>query len=359
LRSSDSKNREATMPKKLLATSSALLVGGVLLLAATVQAETVTIRWRQLDVARDKILGFRLYQRTASEGWTPPVEVLVSELAPSPEGIYQHDIELDPMSLYVFAATAFNETGESARSNERMIYPELPPEPVPGPGAQKLGSFDFDDGVGEPAGWLDTAPYNGLNESDSLFHMGMVDAQGVLMTTLPYTNIHSHVIPGDIDEWFDYEYSGRMRKSHANGGFGVTVYSQYPSSDTYYRIHSHSSSVAFQLENHGAGGISCNAANTGVTPVAGSWYAFRIRVETLASETVLSASVWPEGSAEPGSWQVECSDASPGRLTRGTVGVSAIGPGEKYWDELEIKLLEVPALPPPELPMPHLPSLLP
>jgi hypothetical protein len=54
------------------------------------------------------------------------------------------------------------------------------------------------------------------------------------------------------------------------------------------------------------------------------------------SSTIIRARIWPEENEEPEIWQINCYDRSTDRLTMGTVGVWAHGPGPKAWDDLEV-----------------------
>jgi hypothetical protein len=108
-----------------------MIVGALLIAttaATTAQAKTVTLRWQHPDVAGDEVLGFRLYQRPLDGGWGAAlIELLLSDLTPSPEGIYQHDVEIDSTANVVFSATAFSSEAESYKSNQREILAD----PVP------------------------------------------------------------------------------------------------------------------------------------------------------------------------------------------------------------------------------------
>jgi hypothetical protein len=96
--------------------------------------------------------------------------------------------------------------------------------------------------------------------------------------------------------------------------------------------------------------MTCNTTETGVVPVAGTWYSFKIWLQTLPTQTILQASVWREGNSEPADWQIDCYDETSGRLTEGTVGVWSMGDGAKYWDDLDVVPLVAPRPPPPAAP---------
>jgi hypothetical protein len=132
-----------------------------------------------------------------------------------------------------------------------------------------------------------------------------------------------------------------MRKSDSGGGIGFTAYSDYPQSDTYYRIRSTQTGYAFRLEPHPDSRfqLACNSTSTGVDPAANTWYRFKLRAETEPDKTTVRAKVWRDGDVEPSGWQIDCSHSEAARLTSGTVGVWSMGTGEKYWDDLEVRTL--------------------
>ncbi len=189
-----------------------------------------------------------------------------------------------------------------------------------------------------PAGWLDTGPNNSLFEDDA-FAVASIGSDTVFATASADANIHSHYVGPGADGWSSYEFTGRMRMSYANSGIGVTFYSDYPNSDTYYRLRraNFSGGTAFHITRHPDGTENfTGTANTGVVPAANVWYRFRIAVESGEDATTIRVKVWPDGSAEPAEWQVDCAEAGPSRLTAGTVGVWSYSVGEKAWDDLAV-----------------------
>jgi hypothetical protein len=59
------------------------------------------------------------------------------------------------------------------------------------------------------------------------------------------------------------------------------------------------------------------------------------------------AKVWAQHQNEPTGFAIDCDDTRAARLSEGTVGVWSRSPGNKYWDDLEVRLLD-PGIPPPE-----------
>jgi hypothetical protein len=82
--------------------------------------------------------------------------------------------------------------------------------------------------------------------------------------------------------------------------------------------------------------LQCESRASNVVPSANRWYRFRFEVVPTADATTLRAKVWAEGSVEPATWQVRCRDTQANRLNAGAVGVWSMGPGAKYWDDLEV-----------------------
>ena len=189
----------------------------------------------------------------------------------------------------------------------------------------------------DPDGWFDTGPDNSLTQIDSFFKTYNVGGSVAFGTLSPQTNIHSHYVADESSTWGDYELTGRLRISTATGGIGVTFWSDYPNADAYYRLRrgNFAGGYEFHIDPHGTT-ITGGDVLSGVTPAANQWYRFRIRIMDVAGRTEIRANVWPDGSAEPGGWQIDCWDDSPTRRTTGTIGLSAFGQGEKYWDDFTV-----------------------
>jgi hypothetical protein len=324
------------MSKTMIAMPSVLLTLGVLLLASTAEAKTVTLRWSHIDPAGEALTSFRLYQRAPSSGWGAPVELQISDVTVS-GGVYSYDVDVDDNSIAIFSATALAGSDESAKSSELQILPEVPNLV---PGGSYLTQNSFDASSPQPALWIDTNAGNSMSANDSLFRESTLNSNGVMMTVSEETNIHSHVIPTNPGEWTNYEYRGRMMRTETGGGIGVTAYSDYPYSDSYYRLRSSGSSSPLHLSPHPNGeALTCGSTTTGVIPAANTWIQFRIRVQTLPGSTTFQASAWPEGSSEPSTWQIECLDDRPDRLIGGSVGTWSMSEGDKYWDDIEVERL--------------------
>ena len=194
----------------------------------------------------------------------------------------------------------------------------------------------------DPTGWMDTGANNSLSSDQTLFKVFTVGGNKVFGTT--YTansNIHSHYVGNGSAQWTNYRYTGRMRMSGAKDGIGVTFFSDFPRSNAYYRLRSESGS-SFYLSPHGAGIACTGTTDTGVVPAANTWYRFKVEVRDTGSLTDVKARIWADGTSEPSSWQVSCTDSGTRRVA-GTVGlwsvVGGVDTGAKYWDDLAVEPL--------------------
>ena len=189
----------------------------------------------------------------------------------------------------------------------------------------------------DPADWFDTEADNSLVVNNALFEVFDVGAETVFGTASVGANVHSHYVDAGSDTWSSLVFTGRMKVAHADGGVGVTFWSDYPDSIAYYRLRRHQWDEEFHLAPYGTS-ITSGTTHTGVVAWPGVWYHFVIVVENQdsLSRTAVRVKIWPEGDVEPSTWQADGFDESPGRLTSGTIGVWSMGPGNKYWDDLEV-----------------------
>lgn len=198
---------------------------------------------------------------------------------------------------------------------------------------------DTFDTTGEIAGWLDTEADNSLVE-DTAPPPGAFFVMGDLSGAEPITafatqagslNRHSHYIASAI--WTGYKYSGKMMARTGSTDIGVTFFSDYPNSDTYYRLRSWNAS-SFHIAPHGT--VVTGTTDTGITPVGAKWYNFRVWVRnTTTNGTEISAKVWAEGDPEP-AWQVNCNDNSITKRTQGSFGVWSANNGIRFWDDIKV-----------------------
>jgi len=189
----------------------------------------------------------------------------------------------------------------------------------------------YSDGA-DPADWLDTGVNNSMVKNDTLFKTYDVGGEIAFGTTSTLSNIHSHYAAATYDATVGFVFTGRMRMSDASSGIGVTFLSDYPNSDTYYRLRRYGSNT-FHLASHGTAPLF-GVTDSGVIPTANTWYLYEIEVIDTGSQTGIRAKIWAEGSGDPADWQIDAYDDSPTRLTNGKIGLWAYSSGSKYWDDL-------------------------
>lgn len=331
----------------------------VLFAAGIAQARTETLVWDYSASATIEFAGFEVLSGPSSRNYTQVIDVGMSPLS---GGAHSYDLSVaDDATVYIAVRAYALDGSSSALSNERVRSapgsssppPSEPPpsEPSPLPTAAAPAAFspagdlviDFENSpVGQAVlGWVDTNPENSMVVNDALFEIVDISGNRVLSTRSTLRNIHSHYTNGGSENWSGYELRGAMMISDPSGGIGVTVHSDYPNSDSYYRLRSHTNG-SFEIVPHTTG-FSCANVNTGVVPQAGVWYRFSIRVDRNALDNRVRAKVWRDGMTEPTSAQVDCTDSSGSRPTSGKIGVWAMGPGTKYWDILDVSGIDVSA----------------
>ncbi|HMF08351.1 MAG TPA: Ig-like domain-containing protein, partial [Thermoanaerobaculia bacterium] len=131
--------------------------------------------------------------------------------------------------------------------------------------------------------------------------------------------------------------TGRMLRQSAQGAAGVVILSGYPLDDAYYVLGCWPSETGgpdhFWLAANGPS-LAGSPVDLGVSASAGLWYRFRIDVETGGGGTRIRARFWPDGSAEPGDYNMDIVDTSAGRRTSGRIGFWASRRGFKAFDDL-------------------------
>jgi 3-phytase len=198
--------------------------------------------------------------------------------------------------------------------------------------------FEVYTAASDPVDWLDTGANNSMVQDASLFKVFDLGGGKAFGTTSTATNIHSHYTAETYDALTGILYTGRMMMTASNGGIGVTFLSQYPSTDTYYRLRRYSDN-SFYLAPHPHGETVAGDIETDVYPVPNTWYWFKVQLQDAGGRTEIKAKVWAEGTTEPATWQVDAYDVGDGRLTSGKIGVWSHSSGSKYWDDLSVELL--------------------
>jgi hypothetical protein len=230
--------------------------------------------------------------------------------------------------------------------------PDGPDRPAPDESKLRERFSGYEEGA-SPDGWVDTGPGN-RDASDPLFGVLSLKKNKVLATSSTANDIYSHYVTSASVNWSRYEFTGRMLVDDPAAGIGITVLSQHPDRDAYYRVRSNGSDgggggaglhggsaspADFQVAPRPDRPAGCTLAATGVTPEADVWYRFRVQVAAEPEGTHLRAKVWKRGSSQPKAWQIDCLDTSDQRLLRGVPGVWSSGPGTKMWDDLTVQPL--------------------
>lgn len=334
-----------------------------LALGQAAEARVETLRWSHSRVA--DVDGFKVHTGSSAGSYTTMINVGKPS---SSNGVFSFNLNVaDNATVYV-AVTAYGAGFlESFHSSAKKLAPPAttpppsptpnptppPPTPNPPPPSGTLWSQDFQFAATgtSVSGWMDTGAGNSLSEDDSLFRV--VDASGnrVLSTSADQSNVHSHYLSSGADQWTNYEVRGRMRSSDPTGGVGITMYSQYPTADVYYRLRAYRGGAFEMVPHPDSAAIACVPATTGVVPAANAWYRFRFRVTPLSGANSIQAKVWADGKTEPSPWQTTCTDARSNRPRKGAMGTWHAGPGTSQWDDLQIHPLGgsvvAPAAPPP------------
>ena len=185
----------------------------------------------------------------------------------------------------------------------------------------------------DPLNWYDSGPDYALVEDNSLFKVYEFGDNKVFGTVSTANHIHSHYV-GPMVLGQGYEYTGRLLMSDSDSGVGLTFYSHYPNSNTYYRLGRNKDNPSFELYPNLSGHNLQGQVDSGLTPAPNTWYNFKIHLLDTSTETELKAKIWPTTQTEPHPWQIEASDDSAVRLTQGQMGLWATGAGRKYWDNL-------------------------
>lgn len=217
---------------------------------------------------------------------------------------------------------------------------------VPGQELYNQTFESFADGS-DPTDWTDTAANNSMVAADDFKVFDDTGNKTLRTTVTGSANIHSHYTGSGAAGWANYEVTGRMKKTSTGDSLGVTVLSDYPNTDTYYRLRTYNGGA---WEESGHGTNCTGTTSSGVTPTNNAWWRFRIQAEDTGAGTTIRARFWLDGDVEPGTWQIDCTDTSGTRRTSGTVGVWAVAntdSGAKYWDDIVVTTLGGGTPPPP------------
>jgi hypothetical protein len=328
----------------------AVLSGSLLPVASGAAQSLHQLRW--IPPEDKDIAGYRVYLRSSLESFSEFIDLGLP--SSGSDGVASGSITLDFRDGDLFAVmTAYDYAdNESGFSNEILIKApdsgeEVPAAPDDGALGDLLLIEDFESySAGEdPPGWLDTEEGCGFEQDEPLFKTFLLTDDSVAFgTQLSGYHVHSHFVGGQSHTWSAYEFSGRMLLSSLSGGVGVTFMSDYPNSDSYYRLRTIFGST-FHVAPHPDANwderrMCLGTTDTGVTPVANQWYSFRVQVDSRGPATQVRGRLWHSSDNEPDRWQFECVESGADRLTQGTVGFWAFEPGGQYWDDLEVRALD-------------------
>lgn len=192
-----------------------------------------------------------------------------------------------------------------------------------------------------PANWYDTGAGFALTQDDSLWRTALAGGGMAFGTAAAAADFHSHYGGSQTGAAFlsSYRVTGRFRAGASDVGLGVTLLSQYPSADAYYRVGRDAAAPTLQASSRSFGALA-GTLDSGYDPAPGVWHRFTLEVEDAAGETILRARFWPDGAAEPAVWQIDCRDASAGRGVMGTFGLWAAQAASGFYvDDLLVESL--------------------
>lgn len=194
----------------------------------------------------------------------------------------------------------------------------------------------------EIASWISTKQGNSMEVDETLFSW---DGEALRSNSVK-TNTHSHISSLSLES---FEYVVRIFIPNDFTGAGITFHSNYPASDTYYRIRGYPGGT-FGIEPHPDEtrgdhdfGIAIPVCS-GVSVLQGTFWV-RAQVLVLEGKTQIRAKIWEESKKEPGNWQIDVFDTSETRLREGKFGVwvgEKEGKGEDViFDNFSIKKFEI------------------
>lgn len=321
--------------KRALRLASGLVLLLVVSAASVAQARVERVLWTH---PRSDVTGFEMRVRPLDGGSVETHDASVNAV----NDIYTYDVEVGDADVAI-SMRAIGPGGElSAWTTEQTRLAPASSDPTvdPGPGTAlpptSGADARFDFGSVAPgtaiAGWVDTRANYSLSVDDSIFRVTAVGGNRMLHTDVTAFAVHTHMTGGNA-AWSNASIRGRMAIDHPNAEIGITLYSEYPTNDAYYRIGRRDGEpIRFAARP----GMSCSQDRSNLVPAAGDWLRFEIDVIDEGSQNRIRAKVWRQGDGEPADPQIECVDSRSDRPTEGAFGVFAGGPGNKYWDDLEI-----------------------
>ena len=298
-----------------------------LVAAAAASATTRSIRIVYRYPASGSYAGVALYTATSAPDLAGGPSLLRMDLGLRPvdsQGLVTVVLPgFDTGLTYFVVLRTYDAAGnESANSAPRVVL------------GQPLYADDFESYAPgtDPPNWIDSAPGQVAPGSATLFQTAQLAGGNMVFAAAPSSaEIYSHLDASGAGSWSLYEYSGRLESDAGTGAIGVTVLSQYPESAFFYRLSS-AAGGAFALDKRGgSAALTCaGSASTGVAPSAGQWLRFAVHATNFSGLNRIRASVWPDGGAQPASWQVDCWDAAVESVSSGRIGVYSLGSGGNH-----------------------------
>ncbi|NLS79233.1 MAG: metallophosphoesterase [Chloroflexi bacterium] len=183
-----------------------------------------------------------------------------------------------------------------------------------------------------------------LPEGFSADHV-VVEREGNRVVAAPPCtgNAFTHYVAGPGWPAEGYEFTGRLSYTDAAGGIGLVLDSRYPwGEDHYQRLRAHREAPEWQVASKGVE-VMAGTAGAGLEPQPGLWYRFRVRYQRQGELARLQARLWPQDGPEPVGWPIDVGtrEGQPSPFDRqGVPGFWSVGPGWKYWDDLQIAALD-------------------
>lgn len=327
----------------------------VVVLACPSEARVVTLLWTHPEPWR--CAGFRAHVGAQSRVYEPGVDIGLPQR--DANGVWSYGFDFAEGAIHYVAITAYDRDGlESDYSNERVIdlRATTPTDPL------YSQSFESTAIGGLPPDWYSSTVGNSMAPAQPPLHSVVSLSGNRVLSTSSTADPHAHYRGPGSETWSGYEYAGRLMAGHADAGIGITAYSDYPATDTYYRLRRYAEPGrrTFHVAAHPwqAKTVDCPQADSGVDLVPAQWLRFRWQLGPEAAGTRLRAKFWADGTPEPEPWQIDCLDAKSDRLARGRVGVWSWAAGAKHWDDLTVTpLTGAPPTPePPPVDVPPLPD---
>ena len=234
----------------------------------------------------------------------------------------------DPTLSYFLALRTYDAAGNESANSTALSLPAAP-----------LYRDDFESYAPgtDPPDWVDSAPGQLAPGDATEFETAQLGGNMVYAAAASSAEIYSHLDAAGAGSWSSYEFTGRLESDALAGAIGVTVLSQYPESQFFYRLSS-AAGGAFALDKRGgAAALTCaGSASTGVSAAAGQWLRFALTATRFADRNRVRATVWPDGTEQPSTPQVDCWDAASESESSGRIGLYSLGSGGNHWDDLAV-----------------------